>query len=79
MRDYTTATQNNPKECDSVSMPELEKRIKKLDKTGQEIVSCHIRGFAAGEITQRLGCSEEYAQTTIRHFTEQLFETIASE
>lgn len=79
MRDYVTPAQNRPKEYASISMPELENRIKELDSTGQKIVSYHIRGFAPGEITQMLGCSEEYARNTIRHFTEQLLETTSVE
>lgn len=79
MRDDIMPAKDRPEEFTSISMPELENRIKRLDTMEQEVVSYHVRGFSSGEITQKLGCSEEYARTTIRHFTEQLLETTSVE
>ena len=75
MRDYIMPAKDRPEEFTSISMPELENRIKRLDTMEQEVVSYHVRGFSSGEITQKLGCPQEYAESTIHHFTCQLLET----
>lgn len=82
MRNHIIPAQNRPceeEEYATISMAELENKIKKLDTTKQEIVSCYIRGFTTDEIAQISGYSKYDIETTIHHFIEQIHDIVASE
>lgn len=82
MRNHIIPAQNQPceeEECATISMAELENKIKRLDTAKQEIVSCYIRGFTTDEIAQISGCSKYDIEATIHHFIEQIHDIVASE
>lgn len=82
MRIHIMPTQN--RQCEeekysTISMTELENKIKKLDTAKQVIVSYYIRGFTTDEIAQISGCSKYDIEATIHHFIEQIHDIVASE